>query len=118
MSEMFQWQNGPLEIVLDDDEGRPYPGILEDVAECVVSFDQPGVHHVDKTGDDLSIDAGMSTITVNLTQEDTAGFACPHQRHEVRVWVQVNILYQSGERQPTYEGEMKFLNNIYRQEMR
>ena len=119
MSSFIQYETLPLEIELVDDNGDPIEGILDGVSSCVVSFDQPEVAHLDKTGDDLTLNAETSTITVKMSQEDTAQFerAKTGRCSNTRVSVEVNILYADGSRLPSEIGELEVYNNLYKQVM-
>ena len=119
MSSFYQYETVPLDIVLIDDNGDPIEGILDGVSSCVVSFDQPGVGHLDMTGDALILSPETSTITVLMSQEDTAKFerAKIGRCCNTTVSVEVNILYDDGTRRPSEVGELEVFNNLYKQVM-
>ena len=115
----IQYETLALDIVLVDDDDNPIEGILDGVSSVVVSFDQPEVGHIDLTGDDLVLSPSESMVTALMGQEDTALFerAMTGRCCNTLVNVEVNILYESGERRPSYVGYLEVFNNLYRRVM-
>lgn len=118
-SSFIQYETLPLDIVLVDDAGEPIPGILDGAERVVVSFDQPEVAHLDFEGEQVVLSPSESTVTVLLGQEDTAKFERARLGRccNTAVNVEVNILYDNGDRKPSEVGSLEVSNNLFRQVM-
>ena len=105
MASFYQYETADLRLTIDDGQGGTP---LEGYDRIVVSIRQARAR-LDLTGDDLGVDVPASTINVHLTQEQTGAFeAAPAQ-------VQVNVYYSDSERDVTAKGEVKVLDNLYKQ---
>ena len=107
----YQWETADLQLIIEDDEGNPKPGVLDNLEDVVVSIAQ-GSRQVDWHIDELGIDAAASAINLHLTQEKAGKFS-----GDAAAKVQVNILYSNGERDVTVKGTIDVLSNLYRREM-
>lgn len=89
----------------------PYDA-LAGYSDVVVSFKQAGKRaQLDIDTADLVISEDTGTITVNLSQEQTALFAAGE------ILVQVNILFEDSERDATAQAKIGVLDNLYEQVM-
>ena len=111
MSSFYQWETVDLELVIEDDDGTPKTGVLDGVRDVAVSLAQ-GCTRLDVHIDDLHIDAEASTIDLHLSQEEAGRFSAKEE-----VVVQVNILYENGERDVTEKGFVHVYDNLYRRVM-
>lgn len=111
MQGFYQWETADIALVIEDDEGSPKPGVLDNLEDVVVSIAQ-GARQVDWHMDELGIDAAASTINLHLTQQKAGKFS-----GDTPAKVQVNILYDNGERDVTVRGTIDVFGNLYRQEM-
>lgn len=99
----YQYETASLHIELDA------PGVLNDTADVVLSIQQ-GTVQVDYHKDALEIDADASTIDVEMSQEDAGKFSAARG-----CAVQVNILYNGGQRSVSAVGEISVFANLYGQ---
>lgn len=108
-----QFETEPLELVIEQ-EGVEKP--LEGFEKIAVSFDQhnaEGSCHVDilLEQDAPEVDVENSTINLRFTQEQSGKFLPANAN------VEVNILYEGGDRAATCEGTVKIFRNLYRKVM-
>ena len=101
----FQFETASLEIELDKD------GWLAGTLDVVVSIVQ-GRTRLDLHKADLTIDEEASTIVCYLSQEQAGAFDSSKG-----VAVQVNVLYEDGERDVSETGTVDVFANLYRQVM-
>lgn len=100
----YQFETVDLDVEIDK------AGVLDDYKEVVVSIVQNrAILHVGT--EDMVIDPETSTLHLRLTQEQTSGFC------NGTAQIQVNILYESDERDVTAQGTLEILGNLYRQVM-
>lgn len=107
----FQWETAPLTIIIENDQGEPAQGVLEDVKNLVVSFRQGSVKE-DWFLDDVSLDVENSAINIHFDQERSGKFD-----GDSTIKVQVNILYNNNERDATIKGKIDVLDNFYDKEL-
>ena len=109
--DFFVWQTADfiLQLATEEDGDK----ILENVKNVMVSFEQNG-NDIDKdlSSEDVSIDPENDIINVHLSQEETGSFVAGQY-----VKVQVNILYNGGQRIPTCQALILAGNNIYEEVM-
>ena len=106
-----RYETEPLRLVIEQ-EGVELP--LEGYAKVAVSFDQhEGACHLDFLFDEGApeVDVANSTINLHFTQEESARFMAANAN------VEVNILYQGGERAATCEGVVRVFRNLYKEVM-
>ena len=108
-----QFETEPLELVIEQ-EGVEQP--LSGYEKVAVSFDQrnaEGHCHMDFLFDKDApeIDVANSTINLRFTQEQSGKFMAANAN------VEVNILYEGGDRMATCEGTVKVFRNLYRKVM-
>ena len=89
-------------------------GVLEGYKHIIVSIAQNGMTQIDKNENDLAIDVYNDTITLSLTQEETAKFAGGQEGAPRKAKIQVNIYYNSTERDVSTVGEIDVYDNLYR----
>ena len=111
MSGFYQWETVDLQIVIEDEEGNPKAGVLDNVRDVVVSIAQ-NCSRIDLHIDELDIDAASSAINLHLSQEDAGSFSSKGSAQ-----VQVNILYEGGERDVTVKGTVEVFGNLYGESM-
>ena len=89
-------------------------GVLENYKHIVVTISQDGMIKINKTEDNLSIDVNEDLITLSLSQEETGKFGggktTPRQAD-----IQVNIYYESTERDVSTIGTIDVYENLYNQ---
>lgn len=106
-----RYETEPLMLVIErDGVDRP----LEGYARIAVSFDQrDGAHHEDFLFEQGApeVDVENSTINLHFTQEQSGRFLAEPAN------VEVNILYQDGERGATCEGKVNVFRNLYPKEL-
>lgn len=108
----YQWETADLEIIIEDDDGNPKAGVLDNLKDVVVSISQGPGKQEDWHLDELGIDAAASTVNLHLTQQKAGKFS-----GDAPAKVQVNILYNNGERDVTVKGTIDVFSNLYRKEM-
>lgn len=100
----YQWETADLVIELDRE------GVLSDTKDVIVSIAQ-GAKHFDYHKDELLIDEEANAIGLHFSQEDAGELGASSAA------VQVNILYNSGERDVSEVGTIGILSNLYKQVM-
>lgn len=107
----YLWETVDFPITITADDGAT--GILNGIANVVVSFGQKNVPIIEKdlSTSDVSLDAENDIINVHLSQEDTGKFSTGD------VQVQVNLYYQGTERDATAQGTIQALANLHRKVM-
>lgn len=100
----YQFETVDIEITLDKED------VLVDAKDIVVSIVQSGTR-LDIHKDELGVDEETSTLSVHLSQEQASKFAAG------KAMVQVNVLYESAERDVSAQGELSIFTNLYRQVM-
>ena len=111
MAGFYQWETDNFEIILEDDDGNPVPGVLDDVKEVVVTIKQGDIEEIWFT-DDLGLDTANSVINLPLSQTQTGRF-----EGDKTAKIQVNILYNDSERDVTAKGKIDVYDNDYKKEM-
>ena len=90
-------------------------GVLENYSKIVVSIAQEGMVQIDKSTSELSIDTETDTITLSLSQEETAKFAGGKEGNPRTAVIQVNIYYESTERDVSTTGTIEVYDNLYKE---
>lgn len=87
-------------------------GVLVNSKEIIVTILQ-GISGtlIEKTGADLAINLTDNTVTIHLSQEETARF------QPGTAQVQVNILYEDRERDTTVQAQIGVYDNLHREIM-
>lgn len=107
LTSIYLYETVDLEITLTTDDES---SVLEDVKDVIVTFQQSGVNRCEKSlGSGVEIED--ETLFVHLSQEDTSAMV------EGGILVQVNILYNSEERDVSVIGQLEVLNNLHREIM-
>lgn len=99
-----QWETADLVLEVDRD------GALVNTADVIVSLVQDS-ERIDYHKQDLLIDEDAGEIALHINQGDSGKFRISP------VYLQVNILYESGERIASEVAEANIYGNLYRQEM-
>ena len=87
--------------------------ILKDYTEIVVSIVQKNpLVQIDKFTDEIGINVETNTLTIHLSQEETAKFYADKVAE-----VQVNIYYENTERDTSAKGTIDVLENLYKKQM-
>ena len=108
-----QYETEPLQLIIEQ-EGVEKP--LEGYEKVAVSFDQStkqGCYHQDFLYEQGAgeIDVENSCINLVFTQEQSGKFM------PCDATVEVNILYEGGDRVATCEGTVKVFRNLYKKVM-
>ena len=107
----YIYETKPLTIALKRC-GEPAAGVLNDFKEIIVTIYQMiGNVTIEKSGADLDVDPEEVTVSIYLTQEDTAQFS-PGEGE-----VQLNILYDDSERDVTVKKKIEIWDNLHREVM-
>lgn len=101
----YSWETADIAITLEKD------GVLDGIKDVIVSFVQ-GATRVDFHADDLEIDVATNTLTAHFTQEQAGLFTGNREAA-----VQVNVLYDDGERDVSARGKVAILPNLYEEVM-
>ena len=88
-------------------------GVLNDWKHIVVSIAQNGLVQINKSDNELSINTEEDTITISLNQEETALFAGGRENSPKTADIQVNIYYNSTERDVSTTGSIEVYENLY-----
>ena len=89
-------------------------GVLENYKHIVVSIKQENGTQIDKNEDELDIDVNEDTITVSLNQEETGKFTGGNIETPKKAYIQVNIYYESTERDVSTLGTIDVYDNLYK----
>ena len=89
-------------------------GVLEDYSKIVVSIAQSGMIQINKNESELSIDVNEDTITLSLSQEETAKFSGGDENNPKIAKIQVNIYYENKERDVSTVGTIDVYDNLYK----
>lgn len=90
-------------------------GVLENYKHIIVSISQDGMVQIDKNENQLSINENEDTITLSLNQEETGKFAGGKSGNPRIAEIQVNIYYESTERDVSTIGTIEVYENLYKQ---
>lgn len=103
----FLWETVDLPLEIYREDGTT--GILQGLKNVIISFQQGKILiEKDKDSPDVSIDTEHDTINIHMSQEDTGAF------REGEVDVQINLLYDSHERDTTCEAVITALRNLHK----
>ena len=108
MAYFYTWETKELTLILVDSDRKKKP--LAGYDSIVVSIVQADVT-VSLTDDRLTVNEDKGTITFTLSQTETSRFK------EGYVDIQVNVLYDSGERDTSVKGRIEVRDNLYKQVM-
>lgn len=89
-------------------------GVLGNYRHIIVSIVQDDIARIDKKDNDLSIDVVNDTVVVSLSQEETALFRGGNQNTPKTAHIQVNIYYDSTERDVSIIKDINIYNNLYK----
>lgn len=104
MAYFYEWETVDVTISLDRENA------LVDVEKAVVSFGQIGGNVLSKS-DDLELDTEANTITVHLNQDETGKLS------EGETSVQINLYYDTGERDTSDKAYLFVRDNLYKEEL-
>lgn len=90
-------------------------GVLENYSKIVVSIAQEGMTQINKDESQLGIDVGNDIITLSLSQEETSKFAGGNCNNPRKATIQVNIYYESTERDVSTTGTIDVYDNLYKE---
>lgn len=108
----YIFESETLTITLESEEG----GVLEGYRDVCVNIEQ-GEAKVVKHADELGIDVENSTIAVTLSQEETARFSPGTSMKPGTAKLQVNILYEDGERDVSVQAAIEVRDNLLKEVM-
>jgi len=90
-------------------------GVLENYSKIIVSIAQEGMVQINKNENELSIDVNNDVITMSLTQEETSKFAGGSNGNPRKATIQINIYYESTERDVSTTGTIDVYDNLYKE---
>lgn len=113
MASFYVWETVDFKLVLEKDGG----GVFDGIKDVIVSFRQPtggrkAMVEKDLKSGSLIVDGAENSIIVHLGQEDTAVFKAAKD-----VLVQVNLLYENGERDTSVQESIEALSNLHEEVM-
>lgn len=82
--------------------------VLDDYQKIIVSLKQGNIL-LEKTEEDLGIDPENDIVNIHLTQEETGKF-----RPNSQAQLQINILYESAERNVSYTVPINVWDNLHK----
>ncbi len=104
---VYETVDFPLQLSYKDSEGK----VLENYSEVIVSLKQ-GKTILEKNSQTLGIDVENDIINLHLSQEETALF-----KANTQVMLQVNILYETTERDTSFEEFIDVYDNVHKEIM-
>lgn len=107
----FCWETTTIPLIFEE-EGR-----LENISHVAVDFSQTNKVIVTKTENEVGIDAENNTINVSLSQEETGLFKGGSEEKPKKAFVQVNLYYNGGRRDATFEEEIEVYKNSHNKVM-
>lgn len=112
LASFFQYETAtiPIRLIKKGVPAEESSGILEGYSQIVISLDQAGIL-MNKTGEELGIDVENDTITLPLSQEETAQF------QPGRVDLQINVYYENTERDVSEQCQLSVKKNLYKKVM-
>lgn len=113
----FVWETAVLRFELRLPDGQPATEFLQDADEVVVTISQ-GSSTVEKTGDDVGVDADSATVVVNLSQRETSRFRGGTRSRPRTASAQVNVHRPDRTRDATFEADVAVWRNLHGKEMR
>lgn len=90
-------------------------GVLENYSKIVVSIAQEGMVQINKDESQLGIDIENDIITMSLSQEETCLFDGGNMGNPKRAYIQINIYYESTERDVSTTGTIDVYDNLYKE---
>lgn len=109
MAHFYTYETVEIPLVFEPE------GILEDYRHIVVSLRQNSTGtQIDKSENELGIDVENNTISIYLTQEETAKFVGGDEQNPSYAQIQVNIYYENTERDVSGVKSIKVYNNLYK----
>lgn len=110
LASFFQYETATIPIKLTRKTAEEGESVLDGYKSIVISLYQAG-NQMDKTGEALGVDIENDTITLPLSQEDTAMF------QPGKVTMQLNIYYDNTERDVSEQCELEVKKNLYKKVM-
>lgn len=89
-------------------------GVLNNYRHIIVSIEQNGIQ-INKNENELSIDTENDLITISLSQEETSKFYGGNLTTPEKANIQVNIYYESTERDVSTIGTIDVYDNLYKE---
>lgn len=102
MAHFYRFETVDIPIVLSPE------GVLDGYKHIVVSLKQRNVQ-IDKNEDDIGIDMENNTLNIHLSQAETSQFS------KGKAEIQVNIYYETTERDTSAIANIEVLENLYKQ---
>lgn len=112
MIEIVEWTTSEIEFALKDPEGHVPEGILENLKDASVIIKQ-GLVGIEKRLEDMGIDVGEGTMTIHLSQAETGRLDGGTRANPRTANIQVNLYYENGERDASYEAQVAVLRNLH-----
>lgn len=107
----YEWETVEFPIQLTRESGET--GILQNCRDVIISFEQGGVLiEKNKNNGDVGIDVENDVINVRLNQNETGLFKANR-----KAICQINILYESAERDASCQVEIDVKPNLHKKEM-
>lgn len=107
----YAWETIDFTIQLTREDGTT--GVLQDARNIIISFGQGNaLIEKDMTSGDVGFDVDNDTINVRLSQEETGKFTPNH-----KAICQINILYESSERDTSCQVYIDVKPNLHRKVM-
>lgn len=117
MSHFFCWETAELTFTLVHEDGTPATELFEGLSYATVSISQGGSAFAEKTGADVGLDAENATASIRLEQRDTAKFRGGSRDNPTKASCQVNLYYESTERDTTFEEYIDVYRNLHEEVM-
>ena len=109
MAGFYIYETKPLKILLKRN-GEKAEGILEDYKKIIVTIKQDGTV-IEKTGNSVEADVEESTVSIYLSQQETAIFKPGSAQ------IQVNVLFEDTERDTSSQGIIHIMDNLHKEVM-
>lgn len=102
MAHFYRFETVDIPIILSPE------GVLDGYKHIVVSLKKNNLQ-IDKTEEEIGIDIENNTLNVSLSQEETSQFS------KGKAEIQVNIYYETKERDTSAIANIEVLENLYKQ---
>lgn len=109
-AEWFQWETVDLTVRLVDEEWEPAPEALEGVQDMVFTVAQ-GNKKLNVFLNEMVVDYTEGTVTIHFSQTMSGSLNPGHAD------VELNVLYEDGERDASYWGEVFINENLFKKVM-
>lgn len=111
MAYFFIWETVDFPLQLSFKDATIEGKVLDEYSKVVVSLKQ-GSTLLEKSDEDLGIDAENDIINLHLSQEETAMF-----KPNKQLALQVNIYYDDTERDTSFETYIDVYDNLHKELM-